>query len=90
MKSYQGSIGISRFLLRSTWKPYAPYESREVGGGPSASSRDIKRLRAPNIVCVREGNILSKTLSERGGKMMCFFLDMVVRWHVVGVEFNAY
>lgn len=49
-KSYHGSIGISRFLFRKTWKPDVPCRSREFGEVPSESSRDMNRFNAPNIL----------------------------------------
>lgn len=49
MKSNHGSIGISSFLLRNTWKPNAPWPSASREG-ESESSRDMKRFSAPNIV----------------------------------------
>lgn len=50
-KSYQGSIGISRFLLRRTWKPYAE-RFFELWEGLSESRREMKRFNAPNMVLI--------------------------------------
>lgn len=54
MKSYQGSMAMSWFLFRRTWKPDADCPLREDGEGPSESRRDMKRLMAPNIVAISE------------------------------------
>ena len=53
MKSYHGSMGISAFLFRRTWKPKAPWLPLGLGDGESESRRDMKRLSAPNIVSSR-------------------------------------
>lgn len=49
MKSYHGSIGISGFLFRKTWKPKAPWPPLGFCEGESESRREMKRLSAPNI-----------------------------------------
>lgn len=54
IKSNQGSIPSSGDLLRSTWKPKAPWV--EFWAGESESSRDIKRLRALNIFLASKSN----------------------------------
>lgn len=48
MKSNQGSMANSAFLFRSTWKPNAPW--LELWDGASESRREMKRLRALNMV----------------------------------------
>lgn len=52
MKSYHGSMGISGFLLRRTWKPDAEESLRVDCEGLSESRREMKRLRAPNTVAI--------------------------------------
>ena len=49
-KSYHGSIAMSSFLLRRTWKPTALGLVLECRDCPSESRREMNRLRAPNIV----------------------------------------
>lgn len=51
-KSNHGSSGISRLALRSTWNPYAPFVDDwccwlASSWRGAASSRDMKRFRAP-------------------------------------------
>ena len=55
MKSYQGSMGISGFLLRRTWKPDAENSLRVDCEGLSESRREMNRLRAPNMVAILYG-----------------------------------
>ena len=49
-KSYHGSIAMSSFLLRRTWKPTALGLVLECRDCPSESRREMNRFRAPNIV----------------------------------------
>ena len=48
MKSNHGSMPSWRFSLRRTWNPNAPWLSLCEGASPSR--REMKRLRALNIV----------------------------------------
>lgn len=49
MKSNQGSMGRSWLVLRRIWKPKAPLEFWSGSCG-SASRREMKRFRAPNML----------------------------------------
>lgn len=49
MKSNQGSMANSAFWFRNTWKPKAPWVL-EVWDGESESRREMKRLRALNMI----------------------------------------
>ena len=50
MKSYHGSSRIEVLVFRSTWKPHSLLLGLVLDWGPSASRRDMKRLRAPNML----------------------------------------
>lgn len=63
IKSYHGSMGISGFLFRKTWKPKAPWLPLEVCEGESESRREMKRLSAPNILTSDQLELLQMVVS---------------------------
>jgi hypothetical protein len=53
MKSNHGSSGTSWFVFRRIWKPYAPATEDCCSSIGAASSREMKRFRAPNMLMMK-------------------------------------
>lgn len=77
MKSNQGSRARSGFVFLSTWNPNAPCVADCCSSG-AASSRAMKRLRAPNMFVIKQDGDMSVSVTELEARCRGLFKDVAI------------